>query len=119
MAMIETLAGRVFGTRNAVHLAHWATKSYAQHVALGGFYDALPGKIDAIVEAYQGAFGLIGDVQAAVVARDGVIEHIMTEAKWITENRDAIAGGVPAIENLLDDLVGSYLSTYYKLRNLS
>lgn len=35
--MLEELIMRVFAARNAAHLEHWRTKSYAQHVALGSF----------------------------------------------------------------------------------
>lgn len=120
--MIETLVSKVFATRNAAHLAHWAAKgdgSFARHMALGDFYDAIIDKIDTIVEAHQGAFGLIGEVKPETVAKADIVEHIADEAQWIDDNRAKIAGGVRALENLIDDLTGSYLTTYYKLRNLS
>lgn len=120
--MIEQLVGRVFATRNAVHLAHWAAVgdgSFARHSALGDFYDALIDKIDNIVEMYQGAFGLIGDVSTSEVSSKEVMDHIGEEANWIEDHRDEIAGGVRAIENMLDDLTGTYLTTFYKLKNLS
>ena len=37
--MIEVLISRVFHSRNLAHWNHWRTKSYAQHKALGHFYD--------------------------------------------------------------------------------
>lgn len=117
--MIEELISRVFATRNAVHLAHWKTKSYAQHVALGELYDGLIDRIDAIVEMYQGAFGLIENVDVKPISSADIMEHIGQEANWIEENRSAIAGDVCAIENQIDDLAGLYLTTFYKLKNLS
>ena len=117
--MIEELISRVFATRNAVHLAHWSTKSFAQHSALGSFYDDLIDGIDTVVEAHQGAFGLVGDVEPTVVNKNNLAEHIKQEARWIEQNRTDIAGGVRAIENLIDSLTDSYLTTYYKLTNLS
>lgn len=117
--MIEELVGRVFATRNAAHLAHFKTKSYAQHMALGGFYDGLIDKIDSIVETYQGACGLIGPVTMPSVKPDGMMQHIFEESDWIAEHRDEIADDVDAIKNLIDDLVALYLTTHYKLKNLS
>jgi DNA-binding ferritin-like protein len=117
--MIEELVSRVFATRNATHLAHWATKSYAEHVTLGGFYDALIDRVDAITEAHQGAFGLIGEVEPTVVNKMNLAEHIKQEARWIEQNRDKVSGGVEAIGALVDDLTNEYLTTYYKLTNLS
>lgn len=117
--MIEELISRVFATRNATHLRHWATKSYAEHVTLGDFYDALIERVDKITEAHQGAFGLIGDVEPGSVSKDNLPEHIKQEARWIEQNRDKIAGNVEAIGALIDDLTNDYLTTYYKLTNLS
>jgi hypothetical protein len=28
------------------HILHWQSKSYAEHQALGKFYEELPGKVD-------------------------------------------------------------------------
>lgn len=116
--MIEELVSRVFATRNAVHLAHWAETSGWRHKVLGKFYDTAIDKLDAVVEAYQGAYGLIGDVKQATVDKADIAEHIAEEAKWIDENRDKLSGNIRAISNLVDDLVDDYLTTHYKLTKL-
>ena len=118
--MIEILVAKVFATRNAVHLAHWKTKSYAQHEALGDFYDSLVGDIDAIVEMYQGAFGLVSlpELPALIPPKD-IVKHLDEEVKWIADNQKACCKGVSAISNLIDNLTGSYFTTIYKLKNLS
>lgn len=117
--MIEELVTKVFATRNAIHTGHWKTKSYAEHVALGDFYDGLIDKIDSIVEMYQGAFDLIGNIDSEPVVGKDLIRHITEEAKWINDNRETISGDICAIENALDDLAGLYFHTLYKLRFLS
>ena len=117
--MIEELVARVFATRNAVHTGHWKTKSYAEHMALGDFYDALVDKIDDVVEMYQGAFDKIGAVETEPVVGKDLIKHLQTEARWINDNRESISGDICALENQLDELAGLYLSTLYKLRFLS
>lgn len=117
--MIEQLVSRVFATRNAAHLAHWATNSYSEHVALGEFYDGLIDAVDALVEARQGAFGLIGDVDVEPIDKDDIVMHIAQEAKWIEQNADKITGNIRALQNLLDALTDLYLTTHYKLTKLS
>lgn len=117
--MIEELVSRVFATRNAAHLSHWATKSYAEHVALNAFYDGVIDALDSLVEAHQGAFGLIGAVDPSVVNRNNLAEHIKQEARWIEQNADEITQGVRSLQNLLDGLTDIYLTTYYKLTSLS
>lgn len=119
--MIEELVARVFALRDAAHLAHWAAKgdgSYARHMALGEFYEALPGLIDEIVETYQGGFTLIGNVDPVSFPKADVIDLISSEGKWIAANRDKIARGSCALENLIDGLVGQYMRSYYKLTKL-
>jgi hypothetical protein len=88
-------------------------------MALGDFYDGLVDKIDAIVEMYQGAFGLIDSIDSEPVVGKDIVRHLTDEAKWINDNRETISGDWCAIENALDDLVGLYLTTLYKLKNLS
>jgi hypothetical protein len=117
--MIEELVSKVFSARNASHLAHWATKSYAEHQALGAFYDDVIDAIDSIVEAYQGRFGLIDVMELENQVGQDIIEVLRENMDWIEDNRQAISGGVTAIENLIDGLSDIYLRTVYKLENLS
>lgn len=116
--MIEELVSRVFALRNAAHLAHWATQSYSQHVALNELYDGAIEKIDGIVEAYQGLEDMLKKVKALEYAPDDIMEKLGDDAMWVAENRKEIAKGNSAIENLLDDLVDLYAKTYYKLTRL-
>jgi hypothetical protein len=117
--MIEILVAKVLNTRNVVHLTHWKTTSYAQHIALNEFYDAVVGEIDTIVECYQGAFGLI-DVPAIpeITKPKDIAKHLDSEVVWIASNRDKIAKDNDAVKNLIDSLCGLYFKTLYKLRNL-
>lgn len=125
MALIEELAARAFAARNMSHAKHWRVSgpgSYAAHSALGDFYDAVPGKIDEIIEVYQGAFGLIGDIPEIADEDEGLpsdfAAYLSSEVRWIQANRDAIANGITPIQNLIDDLMACYLKTVYKLVNL-
>jgi len=108
------LAKRVFKARDAAHFQHWKTKSYAKHMALGSFYDDVIEQMDAIVEDFQGVKGLIpsdGD--------DGdILSQLQSECEWIAANREKLAGGVPSVLNKIDDLIGIYTSTIYKLKHL-
>lgn len=118
--MIEELVARVFKTRNQVHLAHWKTKSYAEHQALGSFYDDVIDILDRAVEAIQGSKGIIGHVDLSCKDESvEIIKCLSEDANWISKNRAKIAGSVPAVENIIDELVGVYLSTIYKVKNLS
>jgi hypothetical protein len=118
--MIEELVARIFKTRNQAHLAHWKTKSFAEHEALGSFYDGLIDKLDGLVEACQGSKGIIGHVDLSCKDESvDIIKCLTDDANFISKNRSKIAHGVPALENILDEIVALYLTTLYKLKNLS
>lgn len=67
----------------------------------------------------RGAFGLLGDIELEDEPIPNIAEHIKLEARWIEQNADAITGGIRSLQNLLDGLTDLYLTTYYKLKNLS
>ena len=116
---INELVSRAFTSRNATHLEHWKTKSYAQHMALGDFYDSIVDQVDGIVEAYQGNFGIVGIQLKNMAISKNIINQLKGDVAWIASNRSQIANKVSAIENMLDSLCELYLTTIYKLTNLS
>jgi hypothetical protein len=113
--MIEELVAKMFKSRNAAHLSHWKTKSYAEHKALGSYYDDIIDSLDSFVEAYQGTFGIIGDVPGDT---DNIIKLIREDLVYINDNREEICRNVPALENIIDELAGIHMKTLYKLENL-
>jgi len=119
--MIEQLISRVFYARNLTHFEHWRAKgegSFAKHMALGEFYDGVIDAIDPLVEAYQGAYDLIGAIPAPKDMPRDSLKCLEADAEWIEENHEKICKGNRAVANLIDTLTGVYLSAIYKLRNL-
>lgn len=115
--MVDELIKRVFATRNCAHLQHWKTKSYAEHEALGGFYDEVIDLLDKFVEAYQGANGLVGDVKLSTGTGE-ILKCLEDDAVWIAKHREHLATDISALENIVDEITGLYLSTIYKLKFL-
>lgn len=118
MVMIEQLVAKTFASRNAAHLQHWRTSSFSEHMALNEFYDELIDLVDNLVEAYQGAFGLIGAVDVKPVPPANITNHLAKEVMWLNEYRSKCTKGLPALENLMDSIDDLYLKTIYKLKNL-
>lgn len=119
--MIEQLISRVFYARNLAHFSHWRAKgdgSYAKHKALGKFYDGVIDAIDSVVEAYQGAFDLIGAIPVPEEMEKDILKCFEADAEWIEKNHEKICKGNRAVGNLIDTVTGVYLSAIYKLRNL-
>jgi uncharacterized protein Yka (UPF0111/DUF47 family) len=113
--MIESLIEKIFNLRNAAHAAHWKTNSYSEHKALGKYYEDVIGGLDEVIESYQGVFGIVGKLESGA---DNIKKEIEDQIVWMNENRNEIAKNIPAIENLLDNLVAVHMKTLYKLENL-
>ena len=113
--MIEELVDKTFHIRDATHIAHQKTKSYSEHKALGHYYEDIIEKIDELIEAYQGTFGVIGKVEEQ---DEDVSKSINDMIIWLNKNREAIAKNIPAIENIVDELTALNMRTLYKLENL-
>lgn len=119
--MIEELIARVFYARNVAHFEHWTASgmgAYARHKALGKFYEDVIGAIDSLVEAYQGAFELIGPVRAPKTKAEDILLILIEDSEWIEKNHEKVCKGNRAVANLLDGVTEVYLSAIYKLRNL-
>lgn len=113
--MIEKLIEKMFSARDAAHIQHWKTNSYSQHKALGNYYEDLVEGLDKFVEAYQGTFGIVGDVAGE---EKDVAKMINDDIIWLNKNRSQLAKGIPALENILDELTALHMKTLYKLENL-
>lgn len=119
--MIGRLIAILFLSRDLAHRMHLKTTSYAQHMALGSFYDDIVGIADSLAEAYQGRHGIIDDIPllkddsnsddpASVLQKHlDAVEKIRYTAVEKTDT---------AIQNIIDEAVAEYLSTLYKLKNL-
>ena len=101
------------------HMLHLSSRTYAKHMALGGFYEAMPGLVDAYVEAMQGTpgYGVIDDYpDAAALPNEPVA--LMTQ---LYQNILAARPFLPQeshLMNLLDGIAELVVSTRYKLINL-
>ena len=113
--MIEKLISRVFTIRNQAHAQHWSTKSFSEHEALGDFYEDVISSIDKLVEAQQGLFGVVKNIPNKP---EDIVNELRSDIIWLSENRDKVTSGVPALQNIYDELTAVYLKTLYKLENL-
>jgi hypothetical protein len=119
MSKTNDFVSLLLKARSMTHVAHWATPSYAQHMALGAFYEAITGLMDAFVEQYQGYSGkrLAPAIEAAKV-RD-IADQLEDDVEWIERNRYEICErDETSMQNTIDEVVALYHTTLYKLRML-
>jgi len=107
----------LFHSATVTHFMHLQTKSFAQHMALGEYYDAIVELTDAWAEAYQGCYDIITNYPKEF--------HLAIEpVKYLTQIKDFvddIRKDLPSesqLQNIVDEIADQIDSTLYKLRFL-
>ena len=107
----------LFHSATVTHFMHLQTKSFAQHLALGEYYDAIVELADKWAEAYQGCYDIITNYPKDF--------HLATEpVKYLTQIKDFvddIRKDLPSesqLQNIVDEIADQIDSTLYKLRFL-
>ena len=113
-------------SRDQAHVFHWqatGTGSYAAHKALRKYYDAIPDMIDALVESYQGKYGIVTGYEPAERFDEYSAETIIKYFKALSMFVERIYAKFPKedtnIINQLDAFKDLIYTTIYKLENLS
>ena len=100
------------------HIHHLQTSSYAQHKALGDFYDEIVDLVDGLVETYQGTKGIVKYPDAYEKPLIDGLAEITALNSFVIANRD-ILGDESNIQNEVDTILSLIQSTMYKLKQLS
>ena len=113
------LIGHLFLARDVTHSVHLNTRSYAKHKALGGFYEDIIDLADDLAEAYQGRYGLIGPITLHSAKKtNNVVEFLEDSLEEVRRERKEYKDDT-ALQNIIDEIEGLYLSTLYKLKFLA
>lgn len=112
MQDVNNLVDLVFADADAAHRQHLATESYAEHMALGSFYEDVREGMDSLAEA------LIGMGQRPEPSPGSMLDQLRNSFVQL-QNLRAICDGVPAAENLFDNITATYLTAIYKLSRFS
>lgn len=118
---MEKLISMLFLARDIAHREHLRTTSYAQHMALGSFYDDIIEAADSLAEAYMGSYGVLKDfgIEGSPTSQD-IIKELERHVTWIDGNRYKVCDKDDTpIQNLIDATVEIYLSTLYKLKRFN
>lgn len=121
MSGCDKFLGMLFLARDVTHSVHLNTRSYAKHKALGSFYDKIIDLADSFAEAYQGRHGLIGGISLQSHDKTAnVVDFLQSQLDEIEKIRyDVVPKSDTALQNMIDEIVGLYLTTLYKLRFLA
>lgn len=121
--MIGQFIALLFLARDLTHKEHLRVTgpgSFAKHSALGEFYPAVVELADKLAEAYQGRKGIIKEIPLLDNEYgDDIITVLERQLAWLEANRyKAIPKEDTPLQNLVDEIVGLYLSALYKLKHL-
>ena len=113
--------GTLFLARDVAHSTHLNTRSRSKHDALKEFYDGIIDLADSFAETYQGRHGLIGPISLMSAKKTGnVLEFLEDSLADIEKMRYEVCDkSDTALQNIIDEIVGLYLSTLYKIRFLA
>jgi DNA-binding ferritin-like protein len=124
--MFEKLISTLMASRDQAHVFHWQTTgdgSFAAHMALNAYYDAIPDLTDALVESYQGKHGIVMGYtpaeQFSEYEKETVIKYFKGLAMYVERCYDKIDAMDTYILNQIDNVKELIYSTIYKLENLS
>ena len=117
-ALMGQLVMKLFDARTSAHVQHLQTRSYAQHMALGSFYDSIASTGDSIAEAWQGLYEqILPFLNPAPLTKDP-LTSLKALRQWIESNREAMCDD-SEIQNLIDEAMDNIDSTIYKLKFLA
>ena len=113
--------GILFLARDVAHSVHLSTRSYSKHMALQGFYEDIIPLADKFAEAYQGRHGMIGPIDLLSEQNPGKIEAFLQSSMAQIEKMryEVCEKNDTPMQNIVDEIVGVYLATLYKLKFLA
>lgn len=98
---------------------HWATTNGFEHQYLGAFYDSASDLVDKFVECYQGCYGkrIKGENELEIpeYTMDASVAFLTDFKGYLNSGARVLVMGNSALNNILDELVGSVDQTLYLL----
>ena len=118
---IDMFVSDILTSRNQAHVFHLQTKSYAEHKALGSYYEGIGDLIDGFVESYQGKYGILNKYDCEGIenynSSEQVVSYFNGLADTIEVSRKEIKDSY--LQNQVDTILELIYSTLYKLKYLS
>jgi len=115
MESIEILQ-KFFEARDTIHLLHLHTKCFAEHKALGEFYDGWLDLADSFIEKYQGRFNVRIEGSINIAANTTIVSDVYVRSLYdfLSQVEVTIAGNADLL-NIVADMKGIVNETLYLL----
>ena len=120
MKHMTEIVATLFLSREQAHRAHLRTKSYAQHVALGEFYDEVVDLADTFAEVAQGTYGLLPEIPYKTPSKGQIADVLEAHLECVEDCKSKFDKPCDGpLLNIIDEIGALYAKTLYKLRNLA
>ena len=100
------------------HQIHFKTRSFAVHKALGEFYDEVVELTDALVESWQGKYGLVKNFPFKYDLETENPESFLADLDYYVKTHRELVSDDSEIQNDIDTIQTLINSTTYKIRFL-
>ena len=114
----EEIAGKLTFFQEQVHLIHWQTRSYAEHKALGKFYEFIQDFKDEVIEKLMGYTGKrIQGLKIESIDSKADSMKVVDDIQKFSKELEAFgdASKFSDISNLAQSLSGEAAKTKYLL----
>lgn len=103
--------GTLFQSRDAMHIAHLQTTSYAEHKALNSYYDGILDLTDTFTEAYFGR-----NKRVEIIIPESKLVDSTSHLKELRSIVDSERGNYSSeLQNILDEILSLLDKTLYLL----
>lgn len=109
------LVTELMHSRTYVHQKHLSSLSYAEHMALGNYYENIGDYIDRFVETYQGSTCELLQYPPLEIAKnqESVKEYLVELLDFV--KAQSFSALNPALDNIIAELCELLAGTIYKL----
>ena len=98
------------------HLMHFKTDSYAEHMALGQYYEGIVDLVDSLAESIQGKYGVIPVCTVPMGTPDvSPMDYLTKLQSYVEDKRTAIPAD-SEIQNEVDNVANLINTTIDRLR---
>ena len=117
-ADIQQFLGLLFASRDYAHKAHLNTDSFAQHMALGDFYDEIIDLADSLAESWMGRnLQKIGEIPTITAPKGEPLVVMKRLLDVVKDSRDFVESDT-MLSNVIDEIEQLFTATIYKLKFL-
>ena len=114
---VSEFVAALLHSSTVTHFMHWATNSYAQHIALGEYYDQIIELTDQFAEAYMGKYEQLKKFPKDFHTSEEPEKYLVGIQSFVAEARKHLPQDTE-LQNIVDEIADLINTTIYKLKFL-